>query len=1025
MNLRFILFFLLTTSFHSYSQRLLKDIASSDASSNINQSFVDFNNNLIKGDTLFFLAQDTSFFYKQYKDIWFTTGTAASTRKVTSGDYYSSSFYTFLTSFKGKAYFKNLYEPNLYAADGNTITVVKTFNNSIIKKAGIINGWLYVFVSNNTNNTLELWKTDGTEANTSKITDVYSGTHFFYDTLYESNFLSTGEKIYFKLTTDAYDNEPWVTDGTSNGTRLLKNTVNGPSLLKDFKKVGNTVFFCAYNTINQSKLWKTDGTEAGTVVVADAIDGNQNYNPQTSISYNNELYFIANDNKFYKTDGSTITLVRDNLTVLHNQLMLGDIVKMNDLMYFIRKNAFDFELWKSDGTNNGTQKIKTILMTPYNNYMNIRILAGTSKIYFQLAVTSGGVFENITQHWVSDGTAEGTINISTLNPIFSNGSYNDQLAVVGDTYYFTAYDALNGFELWKSNGTPIGTMMVKNINQSVTSSAPAQFVAFNDEVYFTADDIKHGREIWKTDGASANTTLVADLNASSISDINYSSDVSGMIAYNDVIIAQITHQLVKFNKTMPPTVFFVSTHGNPKNPEFTRFNNKIYYKGWVNDNNPGGGGYELFATDGTDAGTAKVKDFSNYYLGGDPSNLLVWDGLLYFITEDNTKIWKSDGTEIGTVLVKNLTGGTIKSKFYEANGVLLFLYESPTYGLELWKTDGTEAGTVLVKDINPGVGGAGITNPAVYNNNLFFVATNGSSYALYKSDGTSANTQVFSSVISTNIPAVFKNKLFFISYDPNGYALWAIDGNSAPVKIQKLTSTMHNAGAAVLMNVNEEILVFDVAPNTARHELWASNGTTAGTKLVKIIRQKEFNDTSIRITEYIYNNRKLYFAVDDGINGKELWMWDFDCQELMTITNPITQDYDYTVDKYIVGSNKINANIKASYNANKYITLNPGFETKAGARFSATMNGCIVVATSSNSSSNEPVFKNFPTKVDAMPGIIQFLNNPINAELLSVYLSEKENNKEQNIVWIFDESPDKYILKMHVNEKEYIGYLNK
>ncbi len=1009
---------LLSISLHSYSQKLLKDIASSDASSNINQSFADFKNNLIKGDTLFFLAQDTITDNFYYKNIWFSNGTAANTKKVTKGvgPYYQNSPYEFLASFKGKTYYRYISDANLYATDGNAITVVKTFTNSSVVKASVIDGWLYVYVSNTAANILELWKTDGTTVNTSKVTDIYNGSHAFNGT----NFFNAGDKMYFSVYTSTTGYEPWITDGTASGTKILKDLQPGSASGNPvmFEKVGNTIFFCAYNSNQLLKLWKTDGTEPGTVLVADAINGDLYYYPRVIINYAGQLYLVTNNGKLYKTDGNTITLVRSDLNIL------GEIVKMNNLMYFISLNGSEYELWKSDGSTVGTQKIKSILNTPYTNSMYIRVLAGTSKVYFELSASGNGGLANITQHWVSDGTTDGTININTLNPNFSTGAFTNQLAVVGDTYYFTAYDATNGFELWKSNGTPAGTMMVNNINTTIASSNPMQFAALGNDVFFTANDVKNGREIWKTDGSAQNTNLFVDYNASGFSDINYSADITGMIAFNDVIIAQVMGYLVKFNQNTPPTVFYSMNLINPKNPEFIRFKNKVYYKGYDYYN---GGGYKLFATDGTTS--YRVKDMSGAsYLGADPSNFLIWNDLLYFMTENNTKIWKSDGTEAGTVLVKDLTGGTIQTKFYAANGLLMFVYTNPTFGEELWKTDGTSAGTALVKDIYPGTGGAFISNLVVYDNNLFFTAFENSALHIYKSDGSSANTQIFSNLVGPFGSQVFKNKLFFIAfeYSSSAYWLYSTDGNSAPLKIQQLSATIREPNAILMKNINNNLLVFDITPTTARHELWASDGTTAGTKLAKVIREVELNTSYMNITEYVYNNNKLYFAADDGIHGKELWVWDFDCPEFLTITNPVSQDTDVVVEKYIIGSNKINSGKKVSYNASKYISLNPGFETQSGAQFATSMNGCInLAATSGSTTGNGPIFQHSPIKERYKPNIFQFLNDPLNAKLLSAYIVEKNNNNEQNIAWIIDESSDKYILKMLLHEKEFIGYLPK
>ena len=79
--------------------------------------------------------------------------------------------------------------------------------------------------------------------------------------------------------------------------------------------------------------------------------------------------------------------------------------------------------------------------------------------------------------------------------------------------YFAASDATHGDELWKSDGTVFGTVMVKDIDTTSGSygSGPDNLTSVGGTLYFTASLSGTGRELWKSDGTTAGTTRVKDI----------------------------------------------------------------------------------------------------------------------------------------------------------------------------------------------------------------------------------------------------------------------------------------------------------------------------------------------------------------------------------------------------------------------------------------------------------------------------------------------------------------------------------
>ena len=362
--------------------------------------------------------------------------------------------------------------------------------------------------------------------------------------------------------------------------------------------------------------------------------------------------------------------------------------------------------WKTDGTAAGTVRVQN---TPFA-YTASGITEFNGAFYFQAYDDGVTGFEL----WKTDGTDAGTVLVKDINPSTALGSFHyrfSDFTVFNGALYFQANDGVNGFELWKTDGTTEGTAMLKDINTAAgAGSSPTDFTVFNGELYFSAGDDVSSRKLWKTDGTAAGTMLVKDINTGTGTGFGPDEFPRGFPVFNGALYFRVqngfAYELWKTDGTAAGTVLVgdgnTAVWGSHLTYGFAVLDGELYFQAnyFLQAN------AELWKTDGTAAGTVLVKDI-NTENGGRSSNYIftdftVFNGALYFQTRDNgngRRLWKTDGTAAGTVLVKdNEVGatGSNNSGFAVSNGALYF-----QSGSALWKTDGTAAGTVLVKDTNP------------------------------------------------------------------------------------------------------------------------------------------------------------------------------------------------------------------------------------------------------------------------------------------------------------------------------------
>ena len=450
-----------TTSLLYAQPNLLKDIRSGfpSAFEATEEPFININ------DVLYFAANNGTL----GTELWRTDGTSNGTYFVTNinPSYLSSSPKSFI-DFNGLLVFSAEKEGlgrEIWISGGlhENTKLLKDINEELNESSNprdfvVLNNSLY-FSSHNGFKS-GLWKTDGTTEGTVLIKEVR---------IKQNTLAVLGNQLIFngEVTQDDFGQELWISDGTIEGTNLLKdiNTGNDDSNPENFYQVGNELFF----TIDEpnTALWKTDGTSGGTQKIMDAIIDNKT----DFVVFKNELYFDPQD---------------ENI---------------------------GYELWKTDGTNAGTILVKDI--NPMADGENDEsepeeFFVHGNHLYFVAKHKDFG-----KELWRTDGTNEGTelfVDLDEGN--FSSFSTTTACTAIDDVFFFVAApESLEtGHELWQTDGTPEGTIMLADLNEGTENAFPTNLTTLNNQLIFIADNGINGRELWSY-GESSITALENTMNA--------------------------------------------------------------------------------------------------------------------------------------------------------------------------------------------------------------------------------------------------------------------------------------------------------------------------------------------------------------------------------------------------------------------------------------------------------------------------------------------------------------------------------
>jgi ELWxxDGT repeat protein len=246
----------------------------------------------------------------------------------------------------------------------------------------------------------------------------------------------------------------------------------GPS---DFIKYNNLLFFEASTDGYGREIWVSDGTKLNTSILKDINPGN-------------------NDGTFYS-------------------LQLSSVVFKNELYFIAADGTSKGEIWKTDGTTAGTQKV-----TDFLNHRIIRLTLVGDHIFFLIKSS-----DYTLQVWKSDGTKEGTVLVKGDLPIWNEPTFQGKC---NNVFIFTFQpEGTNNSRIWRSDGTEAGTFPLTaeidgNGSGPGGTAALTQYIEHNNKLYFVSRFHLH-----ETDGTTENTKVIADLWQA----------YTNLVSYSDVI----------------------------------------------------------------------------------------------------------------------------------------------------------------------------------------------------------------------------------------------------------------------------------------------------------------------------------------------------------------------------------------------------------------------------------------------------------------------------------------------------------
>jgi trimeric autotransporter adhesin len=714
---------------------------------------------------------------------------------------------------------------------------------------GSLNG-LFLFESQATDspNYTKMWRSDGTPEGTYPLTPNLqgsgSGSNGFGGSSSEifSQHIIHDNNLYFVARGTIFGSDQSVgimkTDGTVENTVPVGKVHDGYMINHGGVAELNGKLYFSFFEYRKNRLfiWETDGTATGMNKVYDKT-AEQYFGPSNLIVDDNKLLFTSAG-----SSGAGTSLVSfdpkskevapvtqlETLTTKPYELF-GGILNSNKL-FSIKPGLIYLALNKPNVTN---AKDYFVINIPTASKVNAPALFYATNFYLfnGQQYFAGYKSDSGVELWSTGETLGNFKLVKNINK-GRTGIYSREVVTLGDNIIFDTHEvkAAKGRELWQFNISSQTASVLSDINPGSPSSDPIQLVKFKDKIYFIAIQNTTGREMWSTDGTDAGTVRLTDYPNSVWSmfpDLltNQGDQNLYFAAYNE---QENRSYLMKTDGATITTVkdVGVNIYNSPLFiKEIVAAPDKVFFATEFE-------GDDLWVSNGTGAGTQKLKDLCNI------KNMTYSNGSAYFIANEDgdckgeIKLWKSDGTVSGTkaIFEPGAMPFTNIRSLYSYNNALYFVAYTEGSGSEIWKTDGTAAGTAILKEIGPGaLSGIGSSNFTVFNDKLYFAADDGvHGTELWQTDGTTGNTFMVADIAAGSIPSMPKsltpvgNKLYLNATTiETGSELWVTEGADVSLAAEMVPGSNHSDPTNIIL-VNDKVY-FMANTLSAGRQLWMSN----------------------------------------------------------------------------------------------------------------------------------------------------------------------------------------------------------